>query len=883
MMQLKCKFLIFFTLAMAGLASAHQEYELNKGWQCQNVRKVHVDGFKLSNAFFPLIHWLPATVPGTVLTSLLNNHQVPDPFYGMNNKTIPDIYQVGRDSYTYWFVTDFQESVPKENEQVYLRFRGVNDACDIFLNGHKLNVQRHYGMFLRQSYNITSLLTKDGKNRLAVIVFPPDPVGNPNGGQGGDGTIARNVGSQYPAGWDWIAPVPDRNTGIWDKVSIVRTKGVLLKDPHIITLVPGKRFPEVSPQQPAMIKTSVTVENPTSQKISGQLQFWVNQQVVSVRLNLLPESTQTVYFKDDTLKNPHLWWPNGYGDQPLYETRFQFISDAHQVLDEITQPIGIRQIETSWDDHTKSRKVFVNGQPIFIKGGDWIASDEMLRFSPERYDAEIRFHKEMNLNLIRVWGGSLTERPEFYDACDRYGILVFQDFWFSGDCNGRWKDPMKKDDQWTRRNYPDDHALVLASMKDQIKMLRNHPSLAFWCGGNEITPPNDILHVLEDSILPQLDGTRYFFEYSNSDSMSYNAIGGNGDGPYSIQHPEHFWNVRTFPFNSEVGSVGMGDIESLKRFIPARDLIIPDPNHLDSVWEYHKFIDYGNHIERYGTPTNLTDYCQKAQLVNYDQYRSLAEGFSSHLWDWYTGFIIWKTQNPWTALRGQMYDYYLDPNAGLYGLRCGAEPLHIMCNLSNGMVMAVNNTFNAYRNIMLKEFTIELNGKMNPDNAQLIYLSPSSVQPFFSVEDQLEALRRQGGGFLQLQLVDEKQNVLSENLYWISDADGHYSGLCQMPKANVILKAIRFSDRSIQVSITNPAGNPIAFFIRLSVVNPETGERMLPVFYDKNYLSVLPGKTTVVSVSSAKPFGRCAVQISGWNVKEQTIPLPFGNGSVDEK
>jgi hypothetical protein len=230
-----------------------------------------------------------------------------------------------------------------------------------------------------------------------------------------------------------------------------------------------------------------------------------------------------------------------------------------------------------------------------------------------------------------------------------------------------------------------------------------------------------------------------------------------------------------------------------------------------------------------------------------------------------------------------MYDYYLDPNAGLYGLRCGAEPLHIMCNLSNGMVMAVNNTFNAYRNIMLKEFTIELNGKMNPDNAQLIYLSPSSVQPFFSVEDQLEALRRQGGGFLQLQLVDEKQNVLSENLYWISDADGHYSGLCQMPKANVILKAIRFSDRSIQVSITNPAGNPIAFFIRLSVVNPETGERMLPVFYDKNYLSVLPGKTTVVSVSSAKPFGRCAVQISGWNVKEQTIPLPFGNGSVDEK
>ncbi|MGC9151577.1 MAG: glycoside hydrolase family 2 protein [Microbacter sp.] len=875
-MSIKIWFSVFLALIATPFVSAHQAYELDKGWQCQNIKMVNVDGLTLSHASYPLRHWLPATVPGTVLNTLLNDKKIPDPFFGMNNKLIPDIYQVGRDFYTYWFVTDFQEPFPQGNEQVYLRFRGVNYSCDIFLNGHRVNVQRHYGMFLRQSYNITSLLAKSGKNRLAVLVFPPDPVGNPNGGQGGDGTIAKNVGIQYPAGWDWIQPVPDRNTGIWDKVSIVKTKGVLLVDPHIVTLVPGKRFPDALTQPPAIIKSSVTVENPTNDEIHGEVQFLVNHQVIAAKVDLLPKSSQTVYFKDDTLRNPRLWWPNGYGDQPLYETRFQFIADTHQLMDEITQQIGIRQIETSWDDHTKSRKVFVNGQPIFIKGGDWIISDEMLRFSPERYDAEIRFHKEMNLNLIRVWGGALTERPEFYAACDRYGLLVFQDLWFSGDCNGRWKDPTKKDDQWTRRNYPDNHALALASMIDQIKMLRNHPSLAFWCGGNEITPPNDLLRALEDSILPNLDGTRYFFEYSNTDSMSYNSIGGNGDGPYGIQHPDHFWNVRTFPFNSEVGSVGMGDIESLKRFMPQRDLVIPNPDHLDSVWEYHKFIGYGNHIERYGTPTSLADYCEKAQLVNYDQYRALAEGFSAHLWDWYTGFIIWKTQNPWTALRGQMYDYYLDPNAGLYGLQCGAEPLHVMCNPTTGMILTVNNTFQPYRNIMLREFTIDMNGKMNPDNTQLIYLSPSSVQSFFSVEDQLEALRRQGGGFLQLQLLDAPNHLLSENLYWISDTVGHYLGLSKMPKADVTLKTQTLSDRSVQVTLTNPASNPIAFFIHITVIDPKTGERILPVFYDKNWLSVLPGETRVVSVSSAKPFGRCAVQIKGWNVNEQRISLPFG-------
>ncbi|WP_379088821.1 glycoside hydrolase family 2 TIM barrel-domain containing protein [Pedobacter sp. UC225_65] len=125
----------------------------------------------------------------------------------------------------------------------------------------------------------------------------------------------------------------------------------------------------------------------------------------------------------------------------------------------------------------------------FIKGGNWIISDAMLRFTPQRYDAEIRFHKEMNLNLIRIWGGAITERPEFYEACDKYGLLVFQDFWFSGDCNGRWYDPLKKEDQWARRKYPDNHQLVLTAAADQIKMIRNHASLAYWCGGNESPHP----------------------------------------------------------------------------------------------------------------------------------------------------------------------------------------------------------------------------------------------------------------------------------------------------------------------------------------------------------------------------------------------------------
>ena len=157
--------------------------------------------------------------------------------------------------------------------------------------------------------------------------------------------------------------------------------------------------------------------------------------------------------------------------------------------------------------------------------------------------------------------------------------------------------------------------------------------------------------------------------------MSYNFIGGNGDGPYGIQNVKTFFQNRTFPFNSEVGSVGMGDYASLQRFIPDSNMRAPQfangRSTVDSVWDYHKYIGYDASIAPYGNATSAKDFAAKAQLVNYDQYRALIEGFSSHAWDWYTGVIIWKTQNPWTAMRGQMYDYYLDPNACLYGFAFG--------------------------------------------------------------------------------------------------------------------------------------------------------------------------------------------------------------------
>ncbi|OOQ57213.1 glycosyl hydrolase [Mucilaginibacter pedocola] len=863
----------------APIANAQSSYELNSGWQCAPIAKVKDNGTAISSTAYSTTGWLPATVPGTVLTSLVANKQMPDPFYGMNNEQIPDIYKTGRDYYTYWFVKDFKQTATAGG-QTYLNFRGVNYSFDVFLNGHKLNSTLNKGMFMRRSFNITKWLNAAGNNRLAVIVYPPDVVGNPNGGQGGDGTIAKNVGIQYTAGWDWIQPIRDRNTGIWDKVTIQTTGAVKINDPHVITLVPGVRQPEGA-QAPAIIKLSAELQNATAAPVSGTLQYILDGKKVAKKVTLKANSKEEIKLDDYTLVNPKLWWPSGYGAQNLYKLKLQFVADGGKVSDEDNISVGVRQITTEWNARTESKQVNINGQKIFIKGGNWIISDEMLRFSDARYDAEVRFHRDMNLNLIRVWGGALIERPEFYEACDKYGMLVFQDMWGSGDCNGRWLDPMKLEDQWTRRKYPDDHNLYLESVKDQVKLLRNYPSLAMWCGGNEITPPEDILVALRDHIMPELDNTRWFIEYSNSENMSRNVNGGNGDGPYGIQPLSVFWNEKTFPFNSEVGSVGVSDYESLKRFIPKENMVAPvydeqtGKNKVDPVWDYHKYIGYDWSIAKYGKVKDVEDFANKAQLVNYDQYRGLMEGFSSHMWDWYTGSIIWKTQNPWTAMRGQMYDYYLDPNACLYGLHNGSAPLHVMYNPTDGMVMVANNTFKPVTNMMLVAKMYDMAGKEKLITQVFADVTATTTKRYLSIKKDIDAFAKEDGAFVVLEILAEDKTQLSQNIYWVPNEKGEYSGLQKMDKSQLTVNAKAIKSGKIEVTLSNTNNAPVAFFNRVSVVDGGTKERILPAFYSDNYVSVLPGETkkVVVEYTPAKNAAAPQISISGWNMAEKVIAV----------
>ena len=838
---------------------------IHSDWYARKANEVKMDGNRLSAAPLDKTGWFPARVPGTVLTTLLENHMYPAPEFGLNNNLIPDIHEVGNDFYTYWFTRQFTINNLPEGRNVWLNFRGINYKAEIFLNGKRINRNTHEGMFLRKTFNITPYLRTDAPNVLAVLVYPPTHAGNPNGGQGGDGQIARNNTMQYTPGWDWIQPVRDRNTGIWDEVSITTTGPVCLSSPYVVTKVPGVRDPETKTQREAFVNTSVELENTGSTSLKGLLVCETNGTRLTQPITLSPFEKKTVSLNPLAVKNPRLWWPNGIGEQPLYDMNLSF-EIGNQVSDRERLRYGIREITSDKCPDNGGRRFFVNGQKIYVTGGNYINSDWLLRLSPERYRDEVRFHAEMNLRMIRVWGGALVERPEFYNACDEFGILVFQDLWGSGDCNGAWEDPTKMDSRERRWEYPDNHDLFIASVEDQVKMIRNHPSLCFWCGANEWPLAKDIDQCLRKEVFPQLDPERLFVSFSTDTLFTRNYLGDNGDGPYGIQEPEWFFSFRSHPFNPEAGSVGSPEVESMREMMTEQDLAgFPRKGFTRNyTWRYHKDLGYGDHLERYGEVKDIETYCKYAQVVNYDQYRSFMEGWASHMWDWYTGILIWKTQNPWTSLRGQMYDWSLDVNASLYGTRKGCEPLHAYYNPVTRKAGLLNTTLKDYTDLSIIARIYNLEGKLLWEKETRANSKANTVQELLDIPVP-EGIK--GAYFLRLAL-----NADVPNIYWLTTEPKDYTSLSQLPKSRPDIKTdIKKEGSNFVGTVRLSADSQISFFNRIKVFDKETGKRILPVHYSDNYITLMPGDQQEISLEfpANLPEERIQIVVDSYN-----SPLP---------
>jgi len=857
---------------------------LDSNWFVRRADHITADGTQLTTRNIDTQNWLPAVVPGTVLTTLLHDNKYPDPNIGFNNKLIPDIADSGAAFYTYWFYTTFKTPIRGNGIHTWLHFNGINYSAQIFLNGKRINTDTHKGMFLRERYDVTSTLRSDTVNQLAVIVCPPNPPGVANGGQAGDGVIGKSVTNQYVAGWDWMAPVRDRNTGIWDDVFLTETGPVQIRDPFVRPEVPGVRKPG-DDQTPAYLKTSTTLFNADSVSQSGEVTVSVAGASADTAYTLGPGEQKSIVLPQVKIDHPRLWWTNGLGPHPLYPVRFSVTTSESRLSDQAVVHAGIREITSEKDPVLKGRIFKVNGQPVFIRGGNWITSDWMLRLSRDRYDAEIRYMAGMHLNMLRVWGGGITERPDFYRACDRNGILVMQDLWITGDADGAWHDRRKKDSRARRRFYPDDHSLFLASAIDQVKMLRNHPSLCFWDGGNEMAPPADIRRALQKRIMPRLDPDRLFVSHSTSQQLYTHPDSLVGDGPYGIQPIDTFFTHRSFPFNPEVGSVGLPVAETLHKIFPGNDSIPDGRGFVPAVWRYHKYIPYvdangKDHIRSYGLVYNLDTFARYAQIANYNQYRALFEGWNAHMWKWYTGVLIWKLQNPWTALRGQFYDWYLNPDGGMYGLMKGAEPVHVQYDPVTKAVQVVNNKFNPIKNAVIHATWYTLKGRVTPAGSRTLTIASNQVDSVFAVNPQTI---NSNVYFLRLTLRDQNRNLLARNFYWLHKPGLDYIDLQELRKAHVRVTAkISPAETGPQIVVTLQSRErvdhgPVAFWIHLQLRNTENDNRVAPAFYSDNYISLVPGEKRMIRIGMDNGYLKThkipKLVVIGWNYPKKTITI----------
>jgi hypothetical protein len=908
----------------------------NAGWELiEAPRLKNSDGAALSQPGVDTRDWYDATVPGTVLTTLVDQGVYPDPYFGLNNLLIPE----SLNKQDYWYRTEF--TVPKKfsSRKLTLQFNGINYYAEVWFNGQYLG--HITGAFIRGDFDVTRLAKADGKNVLAVMIAPPPNPGIPSEqsiayGPGDNGGKLCLDGPTFECseGWDWIPGVRDRDTGIWQDVLLRAAGPVTIEDPQVITKLP---LPDTSS---ADVTVATELKNTSNADQHGVLRGQFEGVKFEQPVTLNAGETKTVTFapanfKQLTVKNPRLWWPNGYGKPELYHLQLSFVTDDKKESDETTARFGIREMSYDfevkktdgdrervefrptlapgaagkvidnrrdtmvWGLENKAKRdaavvaaggkpsdkpfwwgqqqetivglwpgaenspalrpmddknmgqylvIKVNGVKIECLGGDWGMDDAMKRVSRRRLEPYIRMTRDAHMNMILNWAGQSTSEV-LYDLCDEYGIMVWNDFWRNTE----------------GFDYaPVDFDLFARNAEDCIKRFRNHPSIALWCSGNEGVCPEP-LHEKINQLIYDLDGTRYF----QPDSRLINM---RNSGPWSNQPLEVYFKSLNQGFSTEIGASSIPSVEEIRTFIPAADLWP-----YNDLWAYHDLhaTGAGDHkstfariAARYGEPTGIDDLCRKAQMLNFETFRAIYEGFNSRMWHDCSGVVVWMSQPSWPSLVWQFYSWDYDVNASLFGAKSGAEPIHIQMNLPDCKIAVINHRPEALNDVTASATVYDLAGHVEQSRKAVLTAAGNAFTDSFTLD-----WPAKGAHLVRLELRDAKGKLLSQNFYWHARDEHQLQELNSMPKVPLTLKTDwrPIDGRSgVAVKVTN-AGKVPALAVRLTLRDAKSGERILPAYYNDNFFSLLPGETRTVHIETRSDVRSLRVTADGWNI-EPTKP-----------
>ena len=861
-----------FTIDDAPLADVpSNSLLLRRIWKVKSSMEVGFNGKKISGLKTDTKGWAITSLPATVLTALVRNGMYPNPYIGTNNILIPDCNddfnaQYGLLKYShiagknpwkapYWFRNEFSVPADYQGKTVWLNFSEINYKAQVWLNGVEVaDTAVMVGMERHFRFDVTKLLKKEGTNVLAVAIFPPDHPGKPAnepltpladpGTNMADGVISKDYTKWDVMGWDWQPSIRDRDMGITEDVFLSATDNLEIGNLYVTSTL---ALPDTTT---AEITVSADLINRSKKPEEGNLKVVLSNEGTEVASFDQPyklEGNQTKAFLWDSrtinglhLSNPKLWWPAGYGKPNLYTVTLSTVTKQKETATAQTT-FGIRTVETTIGK--KERVYKINGRDIYPKGGNWVI-DMMLNWNASRYEKEILLTKNANLNMLRIWGPTGVAPKALYDAADKYGILIWQDF--LSDYWGTFKNSPE---------YRPEFSLYEKATTDIVIRLRNHPSLVIWCGGNE--GPNPRQNLIMNSILKKQDNrdSRHYLKESNGDGL-------HGGGPYNTIEPkDYFTNQKLNGFSSEIGPSGIPVYESMIRFMPemGKNPWAPGRYPIDGVWAYHdandwpgsdtrKFSSYDNIVTGYYGATDSNEingvkkYIDKCQLVNYDVYRSCIESINRQLWTNASGILLWKSNSSWPSTTWQVYDWYLQAHAGYYCVKKSGEPVHVQLNRDNMSVSLLNLTNKNLSEITIKAILVGTNMNTEWTTSKVVAVESNKVFNSGIIIPASTSVQ-----FLKLTATDASGNILSENIYWLNSSND-FKVLNNLPETTLDVAANATSTKGkYQIAIHNQ-GNTIAFMIALKVVGKESKQEILPSLWSDNYLILFPGESKIVQV-----------------------------------
>ena len=828
---------------VASPAVSKGEMNLSGGnWRLQRASEVNASGEEISTPEFKPENWIVATVPGTVLSSYKNIGAIADPNYADNQLQVSESFFWSN----FWYRDEFEVPEGFKQDRLFLNFDGINWKANVYLNGKKLG--RIEGAFMRGKFDVTDVVAP-GKNVVAVEIIRNNHIGaikeknkqstDFNGGILG----ADNPTFHATIGWDWIPTVRGRNIGIWNDVFLTSTGKVTVADPLVTSVLP---LPDTTS---ATLTAEVIVKNHDANTVNGTLEGKVGDITFQQPVSLAAGEEKTVVFdvKDFPqlkMENPRLWWPKGYGAPNLYDANFTFKVDD-KVSDAKDFKVGIRQMTFNEDNHILS--LFINGRRFIGRGGNWGFSESNLNYRGREYDIAVAYHADMNFTMMRNWVGMIGDE-ELYEACDRHGIMIWQDFWLANPADG--PDPY----------YPE---MFIANAEDYVKRIRSHASIGLYCGRNEGFPPEQIDKALR-RIIKEDHPDIHYISSSADDVVS-------GHGPYRMLPAKEYFTLKTGndKFHSERGMPNVMTYESMLRTFSPKG-IWPQ----DNEWGMHDYTREGaqgctsfNEIiaKGYGEPQNAKEFAELAQWVNYDGHRSLFESRSQNR----KGLLMWMSHSCWPSMVWQTYDYYFEPTAAYFAIKKASEPLHIQWNPATDEVEVVNYSAGTHKGLTAKVQILNMDASVAWEKEATVDSNEDTTNKCIKLAFPANLSKVH---FIKMVLT-ENGKVVSDNFYHRSLEENNYQDLRQLAK--VALQSTTTVDKNADgtwsaVSVIENKTSTPALMIRLNVVGSKDGQQLLPVFYSDNYFSLLPGEKKEVRMSWKDEDTRGnegKVLITGYNVE----------------